>query len=355
MAIQTPVVNTNINNPEIANANRDMLLRALLQGQEGGIAGANKAAEQTRQANIDTSAKDSDMKRVTQALKSGELPPGASAVSGSFHVGQDPTAHNAGKAGAEYQKLGAEFSKLEKSHAQLLDRLQNAFEGLQRGDAVGLKQATVGLAGVTEGPSQRLLQGVISGFGGDASILGNSEKMENFFTGLQNSGKSEAYKQSLQKALEASYANTKNNYNASLAEFKSLAPSKAPLAASQPGFSDQLNNFGGGLTQRFAAADKVLSQLQQSKQALPPNASAAPPQGGIIDTVKDKLRSYFNQVPQTSAQAAPPTPTTQAPPAGGIGSLLQSAPTTIRVKHKASGQTGTIPSAEFDPAQYDKI
>jgi len=216
---------------------------------------------------------------------------------------------------SEGQALSNEFGKVSKKYEPILDRLDIATGGLARGDALGMKQAAVGLAGITEGPTQRLLGTVVQSFGGDPSIVGNSEKLENFVTGLQNSGKSDAFKQSMTEALRHSYAATQSGYGADKSDFMMRAGQFAPhIAATNPSVFGQ---FGSGLEAKMGKVGDNFSQLDaMQKQAAQQRAQS--PAGQSPGPI-DRLKSFFNQTPS----AAPSVPT---PPPGAldIDSFLKS-------------------------------
>lgn len=92
MPVFVPNANTQISHPDIANPNRDLLLRALLQGQQTGGDIANKLQSQAQESDLNQQGKQQDVSQLTDLIKSGKLPEGASAALGQFHVGQDPTA-----------------------------------------------------------------------------------------------------------------------------------------------------------------------------------------------------------------------------------------------------------------------
>lgn len=70
------------------------------------------------------------------------------------------------------------------------------------------------------------------------------------------------------------------------------------------------------------------AQVSNQQSQLPKTPQPQQPSGPL-----DKLKSMFSM--------------------GGASQPQQ--PTTIRVKHKASGQTGTIPANEFDPNTYEQV
>lgn len=79
---------------------------------------------------------------------------------------------------------------------------------------------------------------------------------------------------------------------------------------------------------------------QQQPQMAPPQAQS----GGMLD----KLKSMFS-MGSHPAQPQQSTPQPQQP------SAMQTPSQTMRVVHKQSGQTGTIPANEYDPNVYDKV
>lgn len=91
----------------------------------------------------------------------------------------------------------------------------------------------------------------------------------------------------------------------------------------------------------FASAQKA-TPAPKAPDAAPAPAATPKPSGAQSWT--DWAKSYMPGA--STGPAAAPTP--QAAPA-------PTAQARIRVRQKATGQTGTIPAAEFDPAVYDRV
>lgn len=87
-------------------------------------------------------------------------------------------------------------------------------------------------------------------------------------------------------------------------------------------------------------------------------------QGGFSPEVRGYVHDQGNGDPMELFGKIPPEnapPSNYISPPAGSGQQQaqprpqQSAPQSMRVKHKASGQTGTIPSNEFDPNVYEQV
>lgn len=114
--------------------------------------------------------------------------------------------------------------------------------------------------------------------------------------------------------------------------------------------------------------DKQLSDIQDKYKSVPhtigyqapnPNSQANVPHQSMLD----KLKGLFQNKPNTptpqpvgagaTSQTSPTQPAGVSTVQGQIGQ--NPAPSAMKVIHKASGQTGTIPPEEFDPQVYDKV
>lgn len=102
---------------------------------------------------------------------------------------------------------------------------------------------------------------------------------------------------------------------------------------------DKAKQLQGSMgTELDAAIDKRLAPPPGTPPSNQQSPLAPPPQ---TPSMLDKLKGMFGAKPAQPQQSQP--------------QQSQGQSGTIRVKHKASGQTGTIPSQEFDPNTYDQV
>ena len=270
MAIQTPQVSTNINTPTYENADKAAILKSILGGAQTAAQGATK--EEIALINAEA-------KRIQQNQK---MP---------------------GIISRDYGALDKAWAGIDKSHRGVLERIQNGLDGLKAGDALGLKQAVVSLAGVTEGTTQRLLQSVIHSFSGDPSIVGSSEKVQNFIDGLQRDGKSAAFKASLANALGRTYSAAKQHFNDDYSGFQQRAPGLAGTASlNDPNFKDRLSSYGMPFQERFKSLDSLTAEMSQ-----PANTNDKPSPGVVqaVPGLADRLSQFLFGSGQAQQQSTP--------------------------------------------------
>lgn len=102
---------------------------------------------------------------------------------------------------------------------------------------------------------------------------------------------------------------------------------------------------------RTGQLESVLGNIgSQIEGYYPQKINDQPPAESQVGNVIKKAFGMGQPKPQLQSlqQLAPQQPKAPVPPMSGQTG-------TIRVKHKASGQTGTLPASEFDPNQYEQL
>lgn len=310
-----------------------------------------------------------DLETLQKMKDQGLVPGGGSARVGELSSGADPYVHmlqrqqsmeaNQGK--QLYQTAQKQVTPIE----QQLQAMSTMHQLLDDPNSVDQKQMGVLQARLAEGPGQRLLQSVVKSLGAPDSVSGDVNKASNYLFGQAKSGftadQSNAMRQNLfkrQSEVEAAYSDGKDQF---MKGAPMLAPQLGPDKVQQAigAATIHSDNLLKGLHSRQQAFES-----QQGSQVVPQNLppqQATPSSGSpsVLQRLGNFLRpqgAIQPPQPQAAPQQAPQKPLNSV---GAMNSTPNQSPSTgnatIRVRHKATGQTGTLPSQEFDPSVYDKV
>lgn len=238
------------------------------------------------------------------------------------------------------QLMGA---KLKPLHQQL-EASENTLTYLNQGNAMADKAALINEANMLAGGTgSRAIGALLAQISGDPTMGQDVQKAINW---IQNSAEVKmqpAQRNALREMVLQRLPTIQQQYQDFKKQVKPTVTQLAPMHVSM-GQTDNLSStVTSGTDELIDRLNKSnLSYMQQKAQAGNPQVSR-PAEFNQQPTTLQRLGSMLG----IGGKQAPAPAQPQANP-GQSGD-------TIRVRHKPSGQTGTIPSNEFDPNVYEQV
>jgi hypothetical protein len=309
---------------ELAKQDRDAALKKYLQAQEPVIAGQKATAEDNSHLNT---------------LQRPELQnlvnDGGSVKAGDIAVGGSPKAlMTAGP--QEANKFLKTAQGAYKGINDQLDAAKATIDALDKGNAVSDKVALINEARIAAGQGgSRAISHLVDLLSGGQTAASDFQGKVNWLMNTPNIPTLQpAQRNAIREAVHARLPQLEEQHKQTAAQLMQQGPVIAPHAD----YASLIGSLTTPTQQKLDSLKKMQADYTaQRGQMQPQPPISQPAQANANPTTLDKLLSFF----KGGNQPAQPQ---QAPASG-----------TIRVRHKASGQTGTLPASEFDPAQYEQV
>ncbi len=301
---------------------RQRELQEYLQGQKPITAGAEQAAK--NEENIKTL----NDPRVQDLVNEG-----GSASVGDIHLGGNPYAKLAGAGSKEAQAFLKTAQSSYKPINEQLDAGQSTIDMLNQGNANSDKLALINEARLAAGQGgSRAISHMVDLLSGGQTAASDFQGKLNW---LQNTPNIPTLQPAQRDSIRESTFNRLNQLEQLHNQAQAALAQQGAIIAPHADYSTLLGSVATPVSQKLSNLKKMQAEYQSQRSKMSPNAVSAPAQANDNPTTLDRLKSFFGG----SSQQAP----------------QQAQPQTLRVKHKASGQTGTIPASEFDPSIYDQV
>lgn len=329
-ALQPGVKSLNDQRAENQRAAQEASLRQYLQAKEPEIAGQKQAAKNE----ADSALADKNIGKVQGLLSSGNLPEGSGVnlgANGNVGVtrGWNPLA---------FQQQGAHQAQTFLKNAQgaykdinsNLDASKSTLDALNLGNASGDKMALINEAKLSLNGG-RGVPSIVPMLAGDPTMATDGQKALNWLQNTPNIPTLQpAQRDALRETVFARNGQTKQQHQ----QIASQLAQQGPIVAPQSDYNGIVNSFVTPAQQKIDQIEKMQQDYQAQRQTMQPqNPVSQPATANANPTTLDRLKSFFSGGSQQPAAQ----------------------PQSMRVKHKASGQTGTIPSNEFDPNVYEQV
>lgn len=219
----------------------------------------------------------------------------------------DPNLKMAGLLGTQASKLNATAQKQIGPITSQLDNIKFLHTLLDNPTAINQKNIQANLARMYEGPGARLLSSVINSAGGKPSGFQSAQDATNWFTGQANSGFTNDQINKMREELFSQADRLKESHGNAMNQLSTIAPSIAPIMASQGTLKPALDSFAAPANNYFQDLDqRKANYLQQAgnKTGLAPGAK--PPEyrpGGFTNNLKSYLTGQGVQPQQPSAMS----------------------------------------------------
>lgn len=255
--------------------------------------------------------------------------------------------------GSEANKAQGLVDKALKPKKEALDAAENSLNLLDNGDEASFKQALMNEAKLYGG--SRGVATLIKVLDPSGNIPGLAATVGNFLSGKGEITATPDMMNNLRKAI---YTRTQQIGQ----DYQNLKPQLQKQIQLQSPMTAQMGNIKPLQENSFGDFDSQLDRLSKKKQDYIDQATAAANQGkatysnpqppyspkqGVFSQIADRVGQGLAGLFGGGKQSQP----AQQP--NSLSGMMQ--PQTIRVRHKASGQTGILPANEFDPSQYEKI
>lgn len=264
---------------------------------------------------------------------------------GGVSLGQsetDPMARLAGQTSKEAKDYLKHAGEVYKPINSQLDASRATLDALNQKNSTSDKLALINEARLAAGQGgSRAISHMVDILSGGKTAAGDFQSKINW---LENTPNIPEMQDAQRNAIRESVFNRLPQLEQQHKQAASQLAQQGPLLAPH-------TDYGTLMRSHTDVADSNLNQLKQMQNAygsrlnqLGGQPASDPAIADKSQTTVDKLKGLFSgmlggQKPQ------------QGP--GLASSPAQNS--TIRVKHKSSGQTGTLPAAEFDPSQYDRL
>lgn len=256
--------------------------------------------------------------------------------SGSITAGGNPYAKIAMQGPHQAQAFLKTAQGAYKGINDQLDSSKATIDNLNLGNDTGdrlalLNEAKLALAG----SGGRAFGQVIGLLSGDRTIGGDAQKAMNW---IQNTPNIPKMQPAQRDAIREGVFNRIGQISQQHQQAKQQLMQQGPVVAPQADTSSLISSFVQPAEQKLSQLQQMQSQYSQERAKMQSQPAVSTPSvANANPSTLDRLKSFLGGGQKGPAQA--PSPQGQ----------------TMRVKHKASGQTGTIPAQEFDPNVYDPV
>jgi hypothetical protein len=328
---------------ENSRLQQQLALKKFLTMQEPALAGKKQAAQNS--ANMDT---------ILDPRLDGMRGEGSSIKAGDITVGQDPMVKLATQGPAQAKTLHGIAGSTYKSITDQLTAARDTLDSLNQKNDTADKLALINEARIAAGAGgSRALKGIMDSLTGGRTAGSDFQGALNYINNTPNLPKmTDAQRDAIRESVFGRIPSLDHQHRQAAAQLEQQAPQIAP----RTDYTSIVKSYTSPAEENLNLLKQSQAQYAQQRQAMPgPQGPVSQPsQADPNPSTVDKLLGYLG-MGTASSQAAPAQAPQAQPQARAQPQAAPAQSGTIKVRHKQTGKTGTMPAANFNPSLYEQL